>query len=54
MFIELNIRIVFIELNIKDAYCAFRSFKDVNAFMNMHQLKVTQIWNIRLNEYLKY
>jgi len=40
---------VFIELNDKDAYCAYenaRNVKDVeniDAFMNMHQLKVTQI-----------
>ncbi len=55
-----NVKIVFIESNDKDAYCAHRSFKDVDvfmnidAFMNMSQLKVTQIWNMRLNEYLKY
>ncbi len=56
-----NVKIVmFIELNNKDAYCAHENAKDVkdveniNAFMNMSQLKVTQIWNMRLNEYLKY
>ncbi len=52
--------IVFIELNNKDAYCAHenaknvRNVKNIDAFMNMSQLKVTQIWDIRLNEYLKY
>ncbi len=51
---------MFIESNDKDAYCAYKSSKDVDvfmnidAFMNMSQLKVTQIWNMRLNEYLKY
>ncbi len=51
---------MFIELNDKDAYCAYenvRNAKDVeniNAFINMSQLKVTQIWDIKLNEYLKY
>jgi len=51
---------MFIESNDKDAYCAHRSFKDVDvfmnidAFMNMFQLKVTQIWDMRLNEYSKY
>ncbi len=51
---------MFIELNNKDAYCAYenaRNAKDVeniDAFMNMHQLKVTQIWDMRLNEYLIY
>ncbi len=54
MFVESNIRIMFIESNIKDAYCALKSSRDVDAFMNIHQLKVTQIWNMRLNEYLKY
>jgi len=40
---------MFIESNDKDAYCAHRSSKDVDvfmnidAFMNMSQLKVTQI-----------
>ncbi len=51
---------MFIKLNDKDAYCAHKSSKNVDvfinidAFMNMSQLKVTQIWNMRLNEYLKY
>ncbi len=45
---------MFVESNIKDAYCAHKSSRDVDAFMNMHQLKVMQIWNMRLNEYLKY
>ncbi len=51
---------MFIELNDKDAYCAHKSFKNVNVFINintfinMFQLKVTQIWDMRLNEYLKY
>ncbi len=51
---------MFIELNDKDAYCTHKSvkninvFMNINTFMNMSQLKVTQIWNIRLNEYLKY
>ncbi len=45
---------MFIELNDKDAYCAHKSSKNVNVFMNMSQLKVTQIWDMRLNEYLKY
>jgi len=56
-----NVKIVvFIESNDKGAYCAHenaRNVKDVeniDAFMNMSQLKVTQIWNMRLNEYLKY
>jgi len=40
---------MFIESNDKDAYCAYRSSKDadvfmnIDAFMNMSQLKVTQI-----------
>ncbi len=45
-----NVKIVvFIELNDKDAYCAHenvrnaRNVEDINAFMNMSQLKVTQI-----------
>jgi len=45
-----NVKIVvFIELNDKDAYCAHenarnaRNVKNIDAFMNMHQLKVTQI-----------
>ncbi len=51
---------MFVELNDKDAYCAHRSFKDVDifmnidTFMNIFQLKVTQIWNMRLNEYSRY
>ena len=51
---------MFIELNDKDVYCVHKSSKDVNifinidAFMNMFQLKVIQIWNIKLNEYSKY
>ncbi len=51
---------MFIELNNKDAYCAHenarnaRNVENIDAFMNMHQLKVTQIWDMRLNEYLKY
>ncbi len=51
---------MFIESNDKDAYCAHENAKDakdvenIDAFMNMHQLKVTQIWNMRLNEYSKY
>ena len=59
-----NVKIVvFIELNDKDAYCAHENarnarnvenIENIDAFMNMSQLKVTQIWNIRLNEYLKY
>jgi len=45
-----NVKIVvFIELNNKDAYCAHENAKDakdvenIDAFMNMHELKVTQI-----------
>ncbi len=44
-----NVKIIFVESNDKDAYCVHRSFKDVDvfmnidAFMNMSQLKVTQI-----------
>ena len=56
-----NVKIVvFIELNNKDAYCAYedarnaRDVENIDAFMNMSQLKVTQIWNIRLNKYSKY
>ncbi len=56
-----NVKIVmFIELNDKDAYCAHKNAKNVknieniDAFMNMSQLKVTQIWNMRLNEYSRY
>ncbi len=57
----INVKIViFIELNNKNAYCAHENAKDarnvenIDAFMNMHQLKVTQIWDMRLNEYLRY
>ena len=57
----INVKIVvFIELNDKDAYCAYenarnaRNVKNIDAFMNMSQLKVTQIWDMRLNEYSKY
>ncbi len=46
----INVKIVvFIESNDKDAYCAHedardaRDVEDIGAFMNMHQLKVTQI-----------
>ena len=56
-----NVKIViFIELNDKDAYCAYENARNVenieniDAFMNMSQLKVTQIWNMRLNEYSRY
>ncbi len=56
-----NVKIVvFIKLNDKDVYCAHenarnaRNVENIDAFMNMHQLKVTQIWDIRLNKYLKY
>jgi len=56
-----NVKIVvFIELNDKDAYCAHenarnaRNVENIDAFMNMSQLKVTQIWDIRLNEYSRY
>ncbi len=51
---------MFIELNDKDAYCAHEDAKNaknvenINTFMNMSQLKMTQMWNMRLNEYLKY
>ncbi len=44
-----NVKIVFIESNDKDAYCAYKSFKNVDifmnidAFMNMFQLKMMQI-----------
>jgi len=40
---------MFIELNDKDAYYAYenvknaKNVKSIDAFMNMHQLKVTQI-----------
>ncbi len=60
ILIATNVKIIFVELNNKDAYCAHRSsrnvdvFMNIDAFMNMSQLKVTQIWNIRLNEYLRY
>ncbi len=56
-----NVKIVmFIKSNDKDAYCAHKNAKDarnvenIDAFMNMSQLKVTQIWNMRLNEYSRY
>ncbi len=51
---------MFIELNDKDAYCAHenarnvRNVENIDAFMNMHQLKVTQIWDMKLNKYLRY
>jgi hypothetical protein len=48
---------MFVEPNDKGAYCAHMNFmnvRDFSAFMNMHQLKVTQIWNMRLNGYLGY
>jgi len=45
---------VFVELNNKDVYCAHRNSRDFSAFMNMSQLKLTQIWNMRLNKYLRY
>ena len=51
---------MFVEPNDKGAYCAYRSsrdvdvFMDIDAFMNMPQLKVTQIWDMRLNEYSGY
>ncbi len=60
ILIATNVKIVFVELNDKDAYCVHRSSKDVDvfmnidAFMNIFQLKVTQIWNMRLNKYSKY
>jgi len=47
--IATNVKIVFVKSNDKDTYCAHRSSKDVDifmnidAFMNMSQLKVTQI-----------
>ncbi len=56
-----NVKIVmFIKSNDKDAYCAHENARDarnvenIDAFMNMSQLKVTQIWNMRLNEYSRY
>ncbi len=56
-----NVKIVvFIKLNDKDAYYAHENAKDarnvenVDAFMHMHQLKVTQIWDMKLNKYLRY
>ncbi len=58
--IATNVKIVFVESNDKDAYCAHKSSKNadvfinIDAFMNISQLKVTQIWNMRLNKYLKY
>ncbi len=51
---------MFIKLNDKNAYCAHENARDarnvenIDAFMNMHQLKVMQIWDMRLNEYLRY
>ncbi len=51
---------MFIELNDKDAYCVHenarnvKNIENIDAFMNMFQLKVMQIWNMKLNEYLKY
>ncbi len=60
ILIATNVKIIFVESNDKDTYCAHRSsknvdvFMNIDAFMNMSQLKVTQIWNMRLNEYLKY
>jgi len=47
--IATNVKIIFVESNDKDAYCVNENAKDVenveniNAFMNMSQLKVTQI-----------
>jgi len=45
-----NVKIViFIELNDKGAYCAYenarnaKNVENIDAFKNMHQLKVTQI-----------
>ncbi len=51
---------MFVEPNDKGAYCAHRSsrdvdvFMDIDAFMDMPQLKVTQIWDMRLNGYSGY
>jgi len=51
---------VFIETNDKGAYCAHedardaRDVGDIDAFMDMPQLKVTQIWDMRLNGYSEY
>ncbi len=45
--IATNVKIIFVESNDKDAYCAHKSSKDVDifmnidTFMNMFQLKVT-------------
>jgi len=47
--IATNVKIVFVESNDKDAYCAHKSSKNadvfinIDAFMNISQLKVTQI-----------
>ncbi len=49
-----DIKIMFVESNDKDAYCVHRNSRDFSAFTNIFQLKVTQIWDIRLNKYLKY
>jgi len=56
-----NVKIVvFIESNDKGAYCAHenarnaRNVENIDAFMNMSQLKVTQIWDMRLNGYSGY
>ncbi len=60
ILIATNVKIVFVELNDKGAYCAHENARNVenveniDAFMNMSQLKVTQIWNMRLNKYSKY
>ncbi len=54
---------MFIESNNKDAYCAHMNFMNVrnsmnsrkfNAFMNISQLNSKQIWDMRLNKYLRY
>ena len=57
----INVKIVvFIESNDKGAYCAHgdardaRDVGDIDAFMDMPQLKVTQIWDMRLNGYSGY
>ena len=49
-----DVSIMFVKSNDKDTYCAHRNSRDFDTFMNMFQLKVTQIWNIRLNKYLRY
>jgi len=47
--IATNVKIIFVESNDKDAYCVYKSSKNVDvfinidAFMNISQLKVTQI-----------